>query len=450
MQKAFVLTPGPDWNANYMFIVKALVENLNIDIGKIYAVSLASGSTTMWNTIYNNPGVFAAQLSCAYDPYHSFAGGSSPFEDRARYAEDRFSTIMDDLPGWYFAGLNDASGSPVSGDPLARYKGERLRDLGLLMNTRGHKVDVSWGEKGELMWNGILRGTKAEIMARTQLARAAASEADHLVTLFYPNTVLQSAHWSWISSYTNAVVREWLYAQTNSEPIGTANIEAPVAETPPTTPLTPSTPSSGSSSNTPTPIDPNIPDPPLAGGTFPFDDVRANDWFYGDVYYVWENGLMNGTANNLFSPNATLSRGMVVTVLYRMEGAPDVSGAAMPFSDAAGGSWYYDAVKWAAENGIALGFEDGTYRPNDNVTREQLAALLFRYADCVGDTLPKNRNYAAFPDQNKITGYALEPVEALFCAEVINGRANGSFDPQGNATRAEFAAMIHRYLTAVD
>ena len=230
LQKAFVLTPGPNWNDNYMFIVKALVENLNIDISRIYAVSLASGSTAMWNTILANPGVFAGQLNCSYDPYHSFAGGSGTYEERALRAETTFAQIMDQLPGWFFAGLNDASGSPVSGDPLSRLKGERWRDLGFLMNGKGYNIDVSWGEKGELMWNGMLRGQKAEAMANAQLSRANTGEAEQLITLFVPNTILQSAHWSWMGAYTNSVVREWLYAQANPDPVGTANIIAPGSE----------------------------------------------------------------------------------------------------------------------------------------------------------------------------------------------------------------------------
>jgi len=208
-------------------------------------------------------------------------------------------------------------------------------------------------------------------------------------------------------------------------------------------------------SQTPTPPTAQTPEPPPSeeitptpaptGGFLPFDDVGVDDWFYGDVYYVWEKELMNGTSENMFSPGITLSRGMVATVLYRMEGEPDVTDLAMPFTDVAAGKWYYNAVKWAADNDIALGFDDDTYRPDDNVTREQLAALLSRYADYAGDELPAKRDYAAFPDQDTISAYALAPVEALYKAGIINGRTNGSFDPKGNATRAEFAAMIHRY-----
>ena len=225
-QKAFVLTPGPNWNNNYMFIVKALVENLNIDIARIYTISLAAGSTTMWNTILANPGVFAAQISTAYDPYHAYASGNAPYEERLKTAEDRFAQIMSDLPGWYFVGLTDGSGT-LSGDPLARKKGERFRDFGYLMVERGFKVDVGWGEDGEQMWNGMLRGKKAEDLARAQISRASANGADHMITNYYPGTVLQTMHWSWNATYSNAAVRGWLYSQTNPDPVGMANIITP-------------------------------------------------------------------------------------------------------------------------------------------------------------------------------------------------------------------------------
>ena len=230
-QKAFVLTPGPNWNNNYMFIVKALADNLNIDTSKIYAISLAGGSPFMWNTLEANPGFFAAQISTAYDPYHAFNSSfTGTFAEKAKGTEDKFARIMETLPGWYFNGLSDGSGNQAD-DPLARKKGERMRDLGFVMVERGFKVDVGWGQSGEQMWNGMVRGRKAEAEAIAQINRANASGANHMITNFIPGTVLQTMHWSWNAAYTNAVVRGWLYAQTNPDPVGTANIIAPGAQT---------------------------------------------------------------------------------------------------------------------------------------------------------------------------------------------------------------------------
>jgi hypothetical protein len=215
-----------------MFIVKALAENLNVDARRIYAISLAAGSTTMWNTILANPGVFAAYVSTSTDPYNSYSTNlnDGDFAARAKIAEDKYEQLLNDLPGWSFYGFTDRSGSPISGDPLARVKGERARDLAFLMNGKGYGIDVSWGEDGELMWNGMLRGKQAEAVARAQLDRAAASGAGTLVTLFIPGTVLQSMHWAWMAAYSNAVTWEWLYTHVREDAVGTASIVAPAPQ----------------------------------------------------------------------------------------------------------------------------------------------------------------------------------------------------------------------------
>jgi len=189
-------------------------------------------------------------------------------------------------------------------------------------------------------------------------------------------------------------------------------------------------------------------DTPLAQG-FPFTDVKVGDWFYGDVYYMWENSLMNGTSDTLFSPGGLVTRGMVVTVLYRMEGRPDVSELANPFGDVAEGLYYTDAVKWAADNKIILGYGDGKFGPSDNVTREQLAAILYRYQQYAENIAPETATAQEFADAGSISGYAKEFVDKLVMQGIINGRPNNLFDPQGNATRAEYAAILHRYLVAV-
>ena len=189
--------------------------------------------------------------------------------------------------------------------------------------------------------------------------------------------------------------------------------------------------------------------PPL-GAAFPFTDVLTSNWFYGDVYYMWEHELMNGTAATLFSPNDLVKRGMVVTVLYRMEGEPDVSGLENPFGDVADGMYYTEAVIWAASKGIVRGYSETQYGPNDNVTREQLAAILFRYQEFADKIPPDVNEPIEFDDESSISEYALEPVGTLVTQGVINGKDNNMFDPKGNATRAEFAAMLHRYLLAIE
>ena len=180
-------------------------------------------------------------------------------------------------------------------------------------------------------------------------------------------------------------------------------------------------------------------------GVFPFTDVIESDWFYEDVYYAWSNELVRGTSETTFGPDTAITRGMVVTILYRSEGEPSVTGLENPFRDVEEDEWYTDAIKWAVENGVVLGYDDGTYGPNVNVSRQELATILFRYA---GSDLPEKRDYTAFADETNIEVYAVDPVKALYVSGIINGKPGNVFDPLGTATRAEFVAMIHRLFDA--
>ncbi|MDR1116842.1 MAG: S-layer homology domain-containing protein [Oscillospiraceae bacterium] len=204
----------------------------------------------------------------------------------------------------------------------------------------------------------------------------------------------------------------------------------------------------GGSGNTEIVID--IPDEetPLAPGS-PFTDVTVKDWFYDDVMYVYAQGLMNGTAADKFSPQASTTRGMIITILYRAAGNPGVSGLDNPFDDVAQGQYYTDAVKWGAKNEIILGYGGGKFGPADTITREQLAAILHRYEQFSGKTPPDTAAGRAFSDDGVISGYAKTPVNALVMQGIINGKPDNRFDPQGQATRAEVAAVFHRFMEAV-
>ena len=195
-----------------------------------------------------------------------------------------------------------------------------------------------------------------------------------------------------------------------------------------------------------TPATPVPTDTPIFAN--PFADVSANAWYHDAVVFVYSRGLMSGTHTNpmQFSPNAPLTRGMVVTVLHRYLGSPNAN-TANPFSDIANETWYTDAVRWAAENNIVSGFGDGRFGASDNITRQDMAVILARFADFAEMQLPQTRNPVTFNDNANIAPYATQAVETLFRAEVINGRPNNVFDPTGNASRAEFAAMLMNFLT---
>ena len=178
-----------------------------------------------------------------------------------------------------------------------------------------------------------------------------------------------------------------------------------------------------------------------------FLDVSRVDWFYYDVRYVCENGLMNGTSRNRFSPYGTVTRGMLVTILYRMENEPRCFGSAA-FSDVKPGAYYEKAVVWASQNNIVSGYTDGTFRPDAPVTREQLASILYRYTLYRGQDVSagETTSLTGYGDAQTVSNYAL-PAMRWACGTGILQGANGKLSPNGLATRAQLAAMLHRYLT---
>ena len=185
----------------------------------------------------------------------------------------------------------------------------------------------------------------------------------------------------------------------------------------------------------------------FTNGKLPFTDVRESDWFYEDVAFAYENGLFAGTSDTTFSPNASMTRAMLVTVLYRLEGQPAVNGRS-GFSDVQYNGYYEDAVTWAADNGIVNGTSTTTFSPNVNVTREQMAAILYRYAQYKKYNTAASSSLNGFTDQASVSGYAAASLEWAVAEKLVNG-SNGKLMPTGNATRAQVAAILHRFVENV-
>ena len=177
----------------------------------------------------------------------------------------------------------------------------------------------------------------------------------------------------------------------------------------------------------------------------PFTDISEKDWFYGDVMFVYENGLMLGTSKTLFSPHGTAMRGMMATILWRMEGSPVPKGK-NSFTDVEAGKWYADAITWTTENGIFAGYGKDKFFPDDPITREQLAAIFYRYADYKGYDLTVKGDLDKFKDADKITDYAKTAMQWAVGSGLVKGKSGNLLDPQGTATRAEIAAMLHRFI----
>lgn len=178
----------------------------------------------------------------------------------------------------------------------------------------------------------------------------------------------------------------------------------------------------------------------------PFTDVKSGNWFYDAVKYAYAQGLMTGTSATTFAPNGTMNRAMIVTVLYRLEKSPAVTGASK-FTDVPAGQWYSDAVAWAAANKIVNGYDETTFGPMNAVTREQMAAILFRYEQVKGlENVTLEENLNRFPDQNKISAYAIPALQWAVGQKIINGNADGTLGPTGTATRAQVAQIFTNLL----
>ncbi len=177
----------------------------------------------------------------------------------------------------------------------------------------------------------------------------------------------------------------------------------------------------------------------------PFTDVSEKDWFYNDAMFVYKNGLMLGTSKTLFSPHGTVTRGMMATILWRMEGSLAPKGE-NSFTDVEAGRWYADAITWTAENGIFAGYSKDKFGPDDPITREQLTAIFYRYADYKGYKLTVTENLDKFEDADKITDYAKMVMQWAVGNGLIKGKSENLLDPQGTATRAEISAMLHRFI----
>ena len=176
-----------------------------------------------------------------------------------------------------------------------------------------------------------------------------------------------------------------------------------------------------------------------------YSDLDSRNWYHDGIHFCLENGMMKGMGDGIFDPNGATSRAMIVTILNRLEGEPDMAGEEGPFSDVEDGQWYADAVIWAAENGIVEGYDDSTFRPTAGITREQLAVILYRYARSKGDGFTGEWEFSLhYPDATEISSWADEAIRWMVMKGVVGGK-DGKLAPGGEATRAESATILMRY-----
>lgn len=175
-----------------------------------------------------------------------------------------------------------------------------------------------------------------------------------------------------------------------------------------------------------------------------FSDVNENDWFYKSVQYVYSKKLMNGISPEIFSPNSGLTRAMLVTILYRMENEPECG--KLIFEDVESDTWYTDSVAWAAENGIVNGIGNGLFAPNNYITREQIAVILYNYANFKNHLTSTRTDVDKYSDGEAVSPWAKDALQWAVGNGVINGKTTTTLEPQGQATRAEVATMLMRYM----
>ena len=177
----------------------------------------------------------------------------------------------------------------------------------------------------------------------------------------------------------------------------------------------------------------------------PFTDVDTTQWYHDGIDYVILAGLFNGTSDTIFEPNTDMTRAMLVTVLWRLDQKPDATISSL-FADVAAGTWYTDAVAWAAENDIVKGYDADTFGPNDPITREQMAAILYRYASHKGYDLTTSNDLDSFVDAGDVSAWALSAMKWAVTKELITGVSSTSLDPAGNASRAQVATILMRFV----
>lgn len=301
------------------------------------------------------------------------------------------------------------------------------------VTSRTYTVTVSFTEAPKSNDAGVRSITVAGIKAKTSVNN------EYTVTVPYGTNVTASS-FVIITNHARATVgalthikNVWYFTVTAEDGVTTASYTVTVT-----------------TAALPTPIKPAVDNTKPASDSkpkLPFTDVSTSDWFYSDVMFVYENGLFSGTDSRSFSPNASMTRAMLVTVLYRLEGEPAGTGSSS-FSDVRSGSYYEKAVAWAAANGIVTGTGSTSFSPDAKVTREQLAAILYRYAQYKKLDTDAGAKLDSFSDAGNVSGYASEALSWAVSEGLING-ASGRLMPKGDATRAQVAAILHRFVENV-
>lgn len=301
------------------------------------------------------------------------------------------------------------------------------------VTSRTYTVTVSFTEAPKSNDAGVRSITVAGVKAKTSVNNECTVTVPYGTNVTASSFVIITNHARATVGALTHIKNVWYFTVTAEDGVTTASYTVTVT-----------------TAALPTPIKPAVDNTKPASDSkpkLPFTDVSTSDWFYSDVMFVYENGLFSGTDSRSFSPNASMTRAMLVTVLYRLEGEPVGTGSSS-FSDVRSGSYYEKAVAWAAANGIVTGMGSTSFSPDAKVTREQLAAILYRYAQYKKLDTDAGAKLDSFSDAGNVSGYASEALSWAVSEGLING-ASGRLMPKGDATRAQVAAILHRFVENV-
>ena len=301
------------------------------------------------------------------------------------------------------------------------------------VTSRTYTVTVSFTEAPKSNDAGVRSITVAGVKAKTSVNNECTVTVPYGTNVTASSFVIITNHARATVGALTHIKNVWYFTVTAEDGVTTASYTVTVT-----------------TAALPTPIKPAVDNTKPASDSkpkLPFTDVSTSDWFYSDVMFVYENGLFSGTDSRSFSPNASMTRAMLVTVLYRLEGEPAGTGSSS-FSDVYSGSYYEKAVAWAAANGIVTGTGSTSFSPDAKVTREQLAAILYRYAQYKKLDTDAGAKLDSFSDAGNVSGYASEALSWAVSEGLING-ASGRLTPKGDATRAQVAAILHRFVENV-
>ncbi len=430
------------WDSQYLYIAQTITDEALLPMTDTSKMNYLSNDATMLFLDMNGSRVGSTYLAGDYAVYYAFdsdyepvvflrsaPGGattevklsSSQYQAKFTFNADKTSATMELALPWSL--FQDVTFTPEEG-----------KSVGMTVMIIDHDVTTDNGGR-QIMWCGAgdeqsgWAGMKlvAGTVTVDKTALKAAIEAAEAIDLSkYQNGAEKDAFEEALAAAKTVYAKEDA-TQTEVDNATTALTKAQGGLKP-----------KNSSGSIPT-VKPTVSN----NTKHPFTDVSSSDWYNDDVQYVYEKGLMDGISGKEFAPNATVTRAMVATILWRMEGEPAAS-YGTDFTDVEKNQWYSEAIAWTAHNGIFGGYGNGLFGTNDPITREQLATILYRYAQYQGRSMSVSGKLSAFADGAQVSAYAMDAMQWCVGSGLLNG-ADGKLNPTGTATRAELAAILHRF-----